>query len=144
MPEQSSEEDEMVVQRIYSGALEALGAGETLSPEIRLIHDVEHLMQEVNSGASFEQYFRWAPVGEIAAICRHLETAGIDDVAQLTREAIGVAFPKGLPATDDEKSEATEWTEEQEQALETLFPRLEDQNGRVTRLLAVHARRVGV
>jgi hypothetical protein len=144
MSEQSTEEDETVVQRAYSGALEALAAGETLSPQIRLIHDVEHLMQEVNSGASFEQYFRWAPVGEIAAICRHLETAGIDDVAQLTREAIGVAFPNGLPPTDDEKSEATDWTEEQEEALGALFPQLEDQTGRVTRLLAAHARRIGV
>lgn len=144
MPEQSTEDDETVVQRIYSGALEALESGETLSPGVRLIHDVEHLMQEVNSGASFEQYFRWAPVAEIAVIFHHLETAGLDDVAQLTREAMGVAFPKGLPATDEEKSVATVWSEEQEEALAALLPRLEDQNGRVTRLLAAHARRIGL
>ena len=144
MPEQSSAEDEMVVQRVYSAAMASLSTGEILSAEIRLIHDVEHMMQEANSGASLEQYFRWAPVGEIAGICRHLETAGVDDLAQLMREAIGVAFPNGLPATDDEKSEAPDWTEEQEQALAALFPQLEDENGRVTRLLASYARRVGV
>ena len=144
MSEQSSAEDEMVVQRVYSAAIESLATGETLSAEIRLIHDVEHMMQEANRGASLEPYFRWAPVAEIAGIGRHLEEAGVDDLAQLMRKAIGVAFPNGLPATDDEKSEATDLTEEQGQALAALFPQLESQNGRVTRLLASYARRVGV
>jgi len=144
MTEQSTAEDEAIVQRIYTAALAASEAGEVLSAEVRLIHDVEHLMQEANSGVSFEQYFRWASLQEITGICRNLEKAGIDDVAELTAQAIRVAFPGGLPVTEDEKGEATEWTEEQTEALAGLFPQLEEQNGRVVRLLASYARRAGL
>ena len=54
-----------------------------------------------------------------------------------------MAFPNGLPATDDEKSDSTDWTAEQEGALSALFLRLEDHNGQVTNRLADYARRAG-
>lgn len=143
MSEMAAEENDQLVQKLYLETMTALHAGETISAERRLIHDVEHLLQEANSGASFEQYFRWASLDEIAHICDHLRAADLEDVARLTLEAIGVAFPNGLPATDNEKSDATDWTQEQEEALVELFLKLEDQNGRITSQLAVYAKRVG-
>jgi hypothetical protein len=58
-------------------------------------------------------------------------------------QALQVAFPKGIPSTDAEKSDLTEWSEEQDQALRELFPAFEDQNGRITNVLAAYAKRVG-
>ena len=142
MTETSTQENEELVSRVYEQAMSDLEAGKPISPDQRLVHDVEHLMQEVNSGASFEQYFRWTSLDEITRIRDHLRTLGLADLADLVTEAIDIAFPRGLPASDDAKSEATHWTEEQESALEALFPRLEDENGRVTNVLGEYARRV--
>jgi hypothetical protein len=74
----------------------------------------------------------------------HIAVArGLEDVSTLVSRAIEIAFPNGLPSTDEEKSEATEWTSAQEEALAALFPKLEDENGRVTNILAAYAKRSG-
>lgn len=143
MPELSTEENERIVARVYEAAMAELHAGRPVSAAQRLVHDVEHMMQEANSGASFEQYFRWASLEEIAAIRGHLQTLKLDDLSDLMSQAIAIAFPNGLPATDDEKSNATEWTPEQEEALGDLFPQLEEENGRVTNALGAYAKHSG-
>ena len=143
MAEISTKENEEAVARIYAAAMDALHGGEPISVEQRVIHDVEHMMQEANSGASFEQYFRWASLDEINAILSHLQRLGLEDVAALVTRAIDVAFPDGVPANEEEKSDATEWTAEQESALGELFEQLEEQNGRVTNTLGAYARRTG-
>jgi hypothetical protein len=141
--ELSTEENQRIVSRVYEQAMNDSQAGKPIPPNQRVVHDIEHLMQEVNSGASFEQYFRWASLGEIAQIRDHLQTVGLEDVAALVTEAIQIAFPDGLPASEEEKSAATEWTPAQQEGLGALFPRLEDENGRVTNVLGEYARRTG-
>ncbi|MGH9961725.1 MAG: DMP19 family protein [Pyrinomonadaceae bacterium] len=144
MSEVSTEENGRIVSRVSEAAMNELHAGRPISAAQRLIHDIEHMMQEVNSGASFEQYFRWASLNEVSKICDHLRTAGLQDVSNLVSQAIEIAFPNGLPSTDEEKSEATDWTPAQEEALAELFPRLEEENGRVTNTLGAYAKRSGV
>lgn len=141
--EQATREHEEVVSRIYGEALERNAAEKPLTPGQRIVYAVEHLMQEVNSGASFEQYFRWADVEEIGAICATLRSLGLDDVAGLTDKAIRVAFPSGLSASDEEKDDLTDWSEDQERQLQALFAELEELNGRVTNALGAHALRIG-
>ena len=94
-----------------------------------------------NSGASFEQYFRWASVEEIGRVVPALRTVGLLDVAELTEKAIQVAFPKGIPSTDEEKADLTDWSEAQDERLRELFPAFEEQNGRITNVLAAFARK---
>jgi hypothetical protein len=140
----STPENEALVARVYAQALEQSVAGRTLSPEMQRVHDVEHLMQEVNSGASFEQYFRWASLPELAGIEQHLAALGLDGVRQLTRQAMRVAFPRGLPRTAQAHEEATEWTAQQEAQLAALFEQLEAHNGHVTNVLGAFARQAGL
>jgi hypothetical protein len=141
--ELATEENEQAVARAYEQAMSALHAGKATSPELRLIHDVEHMMQEANSGASFEQYFRWASTDELRNIMGHLRTLGLTDVAEITTDAMRVAFPNGTPSTQEAKDEATDWTPEQESELNRLFTKLEELNGRVMNILGAYARRVG-
>lgn len=98
------------------------------------------LSQEVNSGASFEQYFRWASVEEISEVVRRLESLDLSDVAKIVRRAIDVAFPEGLPASNEEKGELTEWTEEQAGRLGTAANEFEEFNGRIINVLATFYR----
>jgi hypothetical protein len=81
-------------------------------------------------------------VDEIKRVVPALRKVGLADVAELAETAIRVAFPKGVPSTDEEKSGLTGWSETQEEQLRELFPALEDQNGRVTNTLAMFARKV--
>jgi hypothetical protein len=99
------------------------------------------LSQEVNSGASFEQYFRWASVEEICRAVGRLEALGLAEVAQLTRTAIDVAFPDGVPASDEEKDDLTAWTEDQQERLSTLANAFEEFNGRIINVLAAFYRK---
>ena len=140
----ASDENAAIVARIYDVAMEALREGRAVSPEQRLIHDVEHMMQEANSGASFEQYFRWAPVREIATVVESLSSLDLDEVAGIVTRAIDIAFPEGIPGSDEEKGELTDWTEEQEEELASLFEELEEHNGAVMNKLGEFATRVGV
>lgn len=143
MAEISTEENEKIVARVYEKAMTALHNNEPITPAQRIVHDVEHMMQEVNSGASYEQYFRWASVDEIRSVSQYFRTLGLDTVAQITGEAIKAAFPRGMPSSEEEKSDATEWSSEQEEVLSDLFGQLEEHNGHVTNVLGAYAKRVG-
>ena len=136
MPEMSSTENEELVSRVYTQALQDREDGRNLAPAELMVYHIEMLAQEVNSGASFEQYFRWASVEEIAEAVNRLESLGLPDVAQIVGRAIKVAFPKGVPATDEEKNELTEWTEKQAELLSTAASEFEEFNGRIINVLA--------
>jgi hypothetical protein len=141
--EQSTLENEATVRRICDAVTAARESGGAVTTEQQIIYDVDYLLTEANSGASFEQYFRWASVDEIRRVKKALLAVDLGDIAQLYEQALQVAFPKGIPSTDAEKSGLTEWSEEQARALGELFPALEDQNGRITNVLAAYAKRVG-
>lgn len=140
----STEEAEARVRAICDFVREAASQGQPIQPEQQAIYDVDYLLMEANSGASFEQYFRWASLDEIKRVIPALKTVGLNDIALMVEKAIAVAFPNGLPESDDAKSDQTSWTEEQEACLgEELFPPFEEQNGRITNVLAAYADRVG-
>jgi hypothetical protein len=141
MPEISTTENEELVSRVYTQALQDREDGRKLAPADLMVYHIEMLSQEVNSGASFEQYFRWACVEEIAEAVNRLESLGLPDVAQIVGRAIKVAFPKGLPATDEEKKELTEWSEKQEELLGAAASEFEEFNGRITNVLATFYRK---
>jgi hypothetical protein len=138
----STEENEAIVRGICEAVTAARESGKPISPEQQLVYDIDYLLMEANSGASFEQYFRWASVDEIKRVVPALRRVGLVDVAELTETAIRVAFPQGVPSTDEEKSAQTEWSETQDEQLRELFPALEDQNGRVINTLAMFASKV--
>jgi hypothetical protein len=128
--------------RLANGwALQDRHDGRELAAADLMVYHIEMLSQEVNSGASFEQYFRWASIEEISEAVGRLESLALSDVAQIVRRAIDVAFPNGLPATDEEKSELTEWTEEQEELLGTAANEFEEFSGRIINVLAAFYRK---
>ena len=141
MPEMSTTENDELVSRVYAQALQDRQDGRELAPAELMVYHIEMLSQEVNSGASFEQYFRWASVGEISEAADRLESLALSDVAQIVRRAIDVAFPSGLPATDEEKNELTEWTEEQEELLSGATNEFAEFNGRIINVLATFHRK---
>ena len=135
----STAENEAIVRGICEAVTADREAGKPIKPDHQAIYDIDYLLMEANSGASFEQYFRWASVEEIGRVVPALRKVGLPDVAELTEKAIQVAFPKGIPSTDEEKSDLTNWSEAQDESLRDLFPALEDQNGRITNVLGVFA-----
>jgi len=141
MPEMSTTENEELVSRVYTQALQDRDDGRELAAADLMVYHIEMLSQEVNSGASFEQYFRWASVEQISEAAARLESLALSDVAKIVRRAIDVAFPNGLPATDEEKSDLTEWTEEQEELLSTAANEFEEFNGRIINVLAAFYRK---
>ena len=141
MPEMSAPENEELVSRVYTQALQDRADGKKLAAADLMVYHIEMLSQEVNSGASFEQYFRWASVGEIAEVANRLESLALSDVARIARRAIEVAFPEGLPATDEEKNEFTEWTGKQEELLSKAASEFEELNGRIINVLAAFYRK---
>lgn len=50
-------------------------------------------------------------------------------------------FPNGLPASDGEKSDLTEWTKDQEQRLSALADEFTEFNGRIINILAAFYRK---
>jgi len=138
--EMSTAENEELVSRVYLRAIEDRREGRELAAADLMVYHVEMLSQEVNSGASFEQYFRWASVEEIAGAAGRLESLGLSDVAGIVRRAIEVAFPDGVPATDEGKSEQIEWTDEQEELLSAAAGEFEEFNGRIINVLAAFHR----
>ena len=140
--EQSTPEDEAIVRRVCDLVTAAKESGAAVTTDQQIIYDVDYLLTEANSGASFEQYFRWASVAEIRRVKKALLAVDLGDIAQLYERALQMAFPKGIPSTDAEKSDLTEWSAEQDQALGDLFPAFEDKNGRITNVLAAYAKRV--
>lgn len=135
MPEMSVSENDELIARVYTQALEARNSGRELDEADLMVYHIEMLSQEVNSGASFEHYFRWAGVEEISEVVGRLEILGLSDVAELVRGAIEVAFPEGLPSSDDDKSELLEWTEDQEQLLSALADEFAEFTAQVTNAL---------
>lgn len=136
MAEMSTSENEDLVSRVYLQAIIDRDDGRELDGAALMVYHIEMLSQEVNSGASFEQYFRWASVAEISEAAGRLESLALADVAHIVRRAIEVAFPNGLPATDEEKSDLIEWTEKQEEVLSALATEFEEFNGRIINVLA--------
>lgn len=141
MSEMSTSENEGLVSRVYTQALKARHDGRQLDAADLMVYHIEMLSQEVNSGASFEQYFRWASVAEISEAVGRLESLDLSDVAEIVRRAIDVAFPTGLPATDEEKHALTEWTEDQLDTLSGLADDFEEFNGRLINILAAFYRK---
>jgi hypothetical protein len=141
MSETSTAENEALVSRVYTQALEARQGGRALAPADLMVYNIEMLSQEVNSGASFEQYFRWASVEEISEAVDRLTSLGLSEVANIVRRAIDIAFPKGLPATDDDKNALTEWSDGQLEQLGAAATELEAFNGRITNVLAAFYRK---
>ena len=141
MAELSTAENDELVSRVYTQALQDRADGRQLAAADLMIYHIEMLSQEVNSGASFEQYFRWASVEEISEAIPRLESLALSDVAGIVRSAIDVAFPDGVPATDQQKNELSEWTEEQQQLLGAAAVEFEEFNGRIINVLAAFYRR---
>ena len=139
--EMATRENEELVSRVYAQALQDRHDGRKLAAADLMVYHIEMLSQEINSGASFEQYFRWASVEEIAEAVSRLESLALPRVARIVRRAIDVAFPDGLPATDEKKSELIEWTGEQEERLSALATEFEKFNGRILNVLAVFHRK---
>jgi hypothetical protein len=140
MAEMSTEENEELVSRVYTRALDTRDQGRAMDTADLMVYHVEMLSQEVNSGASFKQYFRWASVAEISEAEPRLASLGLDNVAQIVRRAIDVAFPNGVPLSDEEKDELTEWTEAQEELLSALAEEFEEHNGRIINVLGAFYR----
>ena len=136
MSEMSTAENEELVSRVYTQALKDREQGRALDAATLMVYHIEMLSQEVNSGASFEQYLRWASVDEIAQAADRLESLKLADVAELVRQAIAVAFPDGVPSSDEEKNDLTEWTVAQEERLVALAEEFEQFNGRIINVLA--------
>ena len=137
--EQSTPENEAIVARVYEEALRFDGNLSKMTETQRVVYLVEHFMQEVNSGASFEQYFRWASIEELHSILPTLKGLALEVVASMLEQAMSIAFPEGIPKTESEKDDLTEWSEDQEEALGALFEPLEDLNGRVMNVLGEFA-----
>lgn len=136
----STVENEAVVSQVYAQALQHRSEGRELPAHEQVVYEVELLCQEVNSGASFEQYFRWASLCEISRIVARLEALGLAQVAVLTREALQVAFPGGLPDTEQQLGELTDWSAGQLERLQALAARFSDHNGAITNALAAFYR----
>jgi hypothetical protein len=137
----STLENEAIVRSICEAVSADRESGKSIKPDHQRIYDIDFLLMEANSGASFEQYFRWASVEEIGRVVPALRAVGLPDMAELTEKAILVAFPKGIPSTDEEKTGLTDWSAAQDEKLRELFPAFEDQNGRITNVLAAFASR---
>lgn len=140
MTEMAATENEELVSRVYTQALDDRHNGRRLDEADLMVYHIEMLSQEVNSGASFEQYFRWASVQEISEAVPRLESLALPEVARIVTRAIEVAFPDGMPKDDDEKTGLTEWTEEQEERLGELATEFEEFNGRILNVLAAYHR----
>jgi cell division septum initiation protein DivIVA len=141
MTEISTAENEALVSAVYTRALQDRSEGRDLLGPEQLLYEVEMLSQEVNSGASFEQYFRWASLDEIRQAPTRFEELGLPAPARITRAAIQMAFPGGLPASEAEMDELTEWIPEQEARLALLADEFADHNGAIINALAAWYRR---
>lgn len=137
----SSSASEALVAAAYARALQDRAEGLELTAADQLLYEVEMLCQEVNSGASFEQYFRWASLDEIRQAPARLEELGLPAQARLVRSATAIAFPAGMPASEAEMDELTEWTPEQEAELALLADEFTDANGQLCNTLAAWYRR---
>lgn len=133
--------NDALVAAAYARALQDRAEGLELSPADQLLYEVEMLCQEVNSGASFEQYFRWASLDEIRRAPARLEELGLPALARVVRAATALAFPAGMPASEAEMDELLDWTSEQEAELALLADEFTESNGLLANTLASWYRR---
>ncbi|NNF00914.1 MAG: DUF4375 domain-containing protein [Pyrinomonadaceae bacterium] len=131
----STRENEKLVSAVYERAMKAVHAEESIGKNENIVYQIELLSQEVNSGASFEQYFRWVGKPEVDSILEWLQVLEMPEVDTIVQEAIAVAFPNGVPEDESEYEECTEWNEDQEVRLNRLFERFEKFNGAITNKL---------
>ena len=127
----STEENEALLSTVYERVMEAVHAGKSISNKENIVFQIELLSQEVNSGASFEQYFRWVGKPEVSSILACVQILEMPEVYKIVEEAINVAFPNGVPDDEVEYDEYTEWTQDQEEKLNKLFERFENFNGAI-------------
>ncbi len=127
--EMAREENAELVSRAYSRIMEDVHANRQITDQENFVFQVELLSQEVNSGASFEQYFRWVGKPELDQILGHVAALDLPPVYEIVEEALAVAFPNGIPEDDDEYEECTDWSEAQDERLQALFEQFEVYNG---------------
>ena len=140
----ATDENADAVARAYTAAMASIDSGKPISDAARLIFNVEHMMQEANSGVSFADYFRWAELAELREVPGQLNSIDLPDVSDIVARALAAGFPDGLPASDEAKADAMEWTAEQEALLGQLFFELEVLNGRVMNVLGAYVLRMGL
>ena len=134
----STEENEELVSEVYERSMESVHAGSAISYDENLVFQVELLSQEANSGASFEQYYRWVGKGEVDQILELLNKLELSEVSKIVEKAINIAFPDGVPNNEGEYENCTEWSESQEEILEKLFEEFEQYNGVITNKLGAY------
>lgn len=134
-------ENEELVRNVCDKVYGKLQSGEPVANDLLMVYEIDYLLMEVNSGASFEQYFRWANVEQINRIVSFLQITGLSDIADLTQKAIKTAFPNGVPENDIEKSDQTDWTEDQESVLAKFFGEFEENNDQITDVLTEYIRK---
>ena len=142
--EVASEENCNLVSKAYTRIMEDVHAEKPVSDEENFIFQIELLSQEVNSGASFEQYFRWVGKRELDQILGHVKGLDLPPVYDIVEEALAIAFPNGVPEDDDEYEECTDWSETQEEKLSELFEKFEAFNGAITNKLAKCIKEKGI
>lgn len=128
-------ENQTLVSQVYEKAMGMVNAEQKISAEQNYVYQIELLSQEVNSGASFEQYFRWVSSKEVNEILNYIQQLKLPEVSTIVEEAIKIAFPNGVPNDEDDYEDATEWSEDQEEKLEFLFQKFENYNGIITNKL---------
>lgn len=140
----STEENANLLSAVYERVMGIVHAEKHVSEHENYIYQVELLSQEVNSGASFEQYFRWVGKAELDQIVGYVRMLDIPEIVIIVEEAIKVAFPNGIPEEDDKYEECTEWSDTQEGRLEELFELFEEYNGAITNRLGVFIKEKGL
>ena len=120
-----------LVYLVFERTLGNLRRDQKINEKDNYVYQIETLSQEVNSGASFEQYFRWVTKHEVDHILIHLKQLNIPQVYSIVQEAINVAFPDGIPEDEDEYNKCTDWSESQERQLHDLFKQFENYNGAI-------------
>lgn len=76
------------------------------------------------------------PLTTLSMVLSRLQSLGLAAVADITRRAFDVAFPKGMPKSADTKDALTQWTPEQEVHLQELAEEFTEFNGPITTALA--------
>ena len=133
--ELATEENVDLVSKAYTRIMEEVHAEKRITDHENFIFQIELLSQEVNSGVSFEQYFRWIGKPELDQIRGHVKNLNLPPVYEIVNEALIIAFPNGVPEDDDEYEECTDWSEIQEERLSELFEKFEIYNGVITNKL---------
>ena len=133
--ELATEETCNLVSKVYTRVMEDIHAKKRITDHENFVFQIELLSQEVNSGASFEQYFRWVGKPELEQILGHVQSLDLPPVYEIVKDALEIAFPNGVPDDDDEYEECTDWSEIQEERLSELFEKFEGYNGVISNKL---------